>query len=171
MFYHIALEQEIQLHPRYFGPALLDTVKQMLYTSVEGTCTGKHGFVIAVTTIDNIGAGLIQSGSGFVTYPIKYKAIVFRPFKGEVLDAVVTQVNKVGIFTEIGPLSCFISRHSIPADMKFDPNGNPACYKTESEDMVIQVEDAIRLKIVGTRVDATDIFAIGTLMDDFLGSI
>jgi DNA-directed RNA polymerase II subunit RPB7 len=36
--------------------------------------------------------GIIQPGQGFVVYPIKYKAIVFRPFKGEVLDAVVTQV-------------------------------------------------------------------------------
>ena len=51
--------------------------------------------MIAVTTIDNIGAGLILPGRGFVRYPIKYKAIVFRPFKGEVVDAVVTQVNKV----------------------------------------------------------------------------
>jgi len=55
--------------------------------------------VIAVTTIDNIGAGLIQPGRGFVVYPVKYKAIVFRPFKGEVLDAVVTQVNKVRYLT------------------------------------------------------------------------
>jgi len=55
----------------------------------------RYGFVIAVTTIDNIGAGVIQPGRGFVVYPVKYKAIVFRPFKGEVLDAVVTQVNKV----------------------------------------------------------------------------
>lgn len=80
---------------------------------VEGTCTGKYvtvnkisipplsyvcrryGFVIAVTSIDNIGAGLILPGQGFVVYPVKYKAIVFRPFKGEVLDAVVRQVNKV----------------------------------------------------------------------------
>ena len=31
----------------------------------------------------------------YVVYPVKYKAIVFRPFKGQVLDAVVTQVNKV----------------------------------------------------------------------------
>lgn len=30
------------LHPRYFGPQLLDTVKQKLYTEVEGTCTGKY---------------------------------------------------------------------------------------------------------------------------------
>lgn len=58
----------------------------------------RYGFVIAVTSIDNIGAGLIQPGQGFVVYPVKYKAIVFRPFKGEVLDAIVTQVNKVDIF-------------------------------------------------------------------------
>lgn len=73
----------------------METVKQKLYTEVEGTCTGKYGFVIAVTAINSIGAGVIQPGQGFVVYPIKYKAIVFRPFKGEVLDAVVTQVNKV----------------------------------------------------------------------------
>ena len=92
MFYHIPLEHEIMLHPRYFGPQLMDTVKQKLFSEVEGTCTGKYGFVIAVTTIDTIGSGLIQPGAGFVVYPVKYKAIVFRPFKGEVLDAVVTQV-------------------------------------------------------------------------------
>lgn len=53
-----------------------------------------------MTTIDSIGAGLIQPGQGFVVYPVKYKAIVFRPFKGEVLDAIVTQVNKV-LYTTI----------------------------------------------------------------------
>lgn len=94
----ISLEHEILLHPRYFGPQLLETVKQKLYTEVEGTCTGKYGFVIAVTTIDQIGSGVIQPGQGFVVYPVKYKAIVFRPFKGEVLDAVVKQINKVGVF-------------------------------------------------------------------------
>lgn len=86
--------------------------------------------MIAVTTIDHVGAGLIQPGQGFVLYPVKFRAIVFRPFKGQVLDAVVTQVNKVinkkkfwcllksllnifqvGIFADIGPLSCFISHH------------------------------------------------------------
>ncbi len=99
------------LHPQYFGPKLLDTVKQKLFSEVEGTCTGKYGFVIAVTTIDKIGAGTILPGQGFVVYPVNYTAIVFRPFKGEVVDAVVTQVNKVGMFAEIGPLSCFISHH------------------------------------------------------------
>ncbi|XP_023317838.1 DNA-directed RNA polymerase II subunit RPB7-like [Trichogramma pretiosum] len=53
--------------------------------------------------------------------------------------------------------------------MQFCPNVNPPCYKSKEEDVVIQADDEIRLKIVGTRVDATGIFAIGTLMDDYLG--
>ena len=36
---------------------------------------------------------MIQPGRGFVLYPIKYKAIVFRPFKNEVVDGIVTQVS------------------------------------------------------------------------------
>ena len=91
------------------------------------------------------------------------QAIVFRPFKGEVLDAIVTKVNKVGLFTQIGPLSCFVSRHvrstlvlivcllvcllftclllsmlllylqSIPPEMDFDPNSTPPSYCTAEQ--------------------------------------
>ena len=35
----------------------------------------RYGFIIAVTTIDNIGVGQIQPGRGFVEYPVKYKVI------------------------------------------------------------------------------------------------
>uniref|UniRef100_A0A672NR00 DNA-directed RNA polymerase subunit n=1 Tax=Sinocyclocheilus grahami TaxID=75366 RepID=A0A672NR00_SINGR len=153
----ISLEHEILLHPRYFGPNLLNTVKQKLFTEVEGTCTGKYGFVIAVTTIDNIGAGVIQPGRGFVLYPVKYKAIVFRPFKGEVVDAVVTQVNKVRFMETDQNIHEPLYKESIPSEMEFDPNSNPPCYKTVDEDIVIQQDDEIRLKIVGTRVDKNDI--------------
>lgn len=44
--------------------------------------------------------------------------------------------------------------------MEFCPNVNPPCYKSKQEDNVIQEEDVIRLKIVGTRVDATGIVSI-----------
>ena len=37
----VSLEHEILLHPRYFGPNLINVVRQKLFTEVEGTCTGK----------------------------------------------------------------------------------------------------------------------------------
>ncbi len=76
----------------------------------------RYGYVIAVTSIDNIGVGKIQpgikkifieyksmilfyffffSGRGYVIFPVKYHAIVFRPFKHEVVEAIITQVTKV----------------------------------------------------------------------------
>ena len=44
--------------------------------------------------------------------------------------------------------------------MQFDPNSTPPCYKTQDEDVVIQQDDEIRIKIVGLRVDATDIVSV-----------
>ncbi|EAW74091.1 polymerase (RNA) II (DNA directed) polypeptide G, isoform CRA_b [Homo sapiens] len=90
---------------------------------------------------------------------------------GHTVSSCFSSSLQVGLFTEIGPMSCFISRHSIPSEMEFDPNSNPPCYKTMDEDIVIQQDDEIRLKIVGTRVDKNDIFAIGSLMDDYLGLV
>lgn len=59
---HFQLDHTVQLHPRYFGQNLMDSVKQKLFAEVEGECMAKYGFVIAVTTIDTIGHGLIQPG-------------------------------------------------------------------------------------------------------------
>jgi DNA-directed RNA polymerase subunit E'/Rpb7 len=36
------MQHDILLHPRYFGPNLLEAVKKKLFTEVEGTCTGKY---------------------------------------------------------------------------------------------------------------------------------
>ena len=57
--------------------------------------SGRHGFVLAVTGIESIGKGLIRDGTPFVTFPVKYRCVVFRPFEGEVLEAVVTTVMQV----------------------------------------------------------------------------
>lgn len=70
----------------------------MLSTTFFSFCgldSGRHGFVVAITGIESIGKGLIRDGTGFVTFPVKYQCVVFRPFKGEILEAVVTLVNKV----------------------------------------------------------------------------
>ncbi len=63
---------------------------------VEGTVSGKHGFVAAVPEVLEYGRGAIREGTGFATFKVKYYCIVMRPVKGEVMDCVVTSVNKVG---------------------------------------------------------------------------
>ena len=50
--------------------------------------------MLMVTDIGKIGKGKIREGTGSAVFHVEYTCLVFRPFKGEVLDAVVVSVNK-----------------------------------------------------------------------------
>ncbi|KAJ7746722.1 RNA polymerase Rpb7 [Mycena maculata] len=188
MFFIKELTHTILLHPSYFGPRMLSFLESKLYSDVEGTCSGQFGYIIAVVSILDIGKGMVLSGSGQAEFITRYRAIVFKPFKGEVVDGVVNNVNKVchaphhlpayqllnpatqmGFFADVGPLSVFVSHQLIHPDLRFDSNSNPPSFA--SVDQIIEKSTHVRLKIVGTRVDATEIFAIGTIKEDHLGVI
>jgi hypothetical protein len=79
-------------------------------------------------------------------------------------------VFQMGFFAEAGPVQIFVSNHLIPDDMVFQ-SGDVPSYETSDGSVRIQKDSEVRLKIVGTRVDATEIFCIGTIKDDFLGLI
>jgi hypothetical protein len=53
--------------------------------------------------------GKLKEGTGWAEFKLQYDAIVFRPFKGEVLECVVKEVNKFGFFAECGPQQVFVS--------------------------------------------------------------
>ncbi|KAG8760159.1 DNA-directed RNA polymerase II subunit [Serendipita sp. 396] len=169
MFFIKELTHTILMHPSYFGPRMLEMIEAQLHSAVQGTCSGQYGFIIAVLEIIDVGPGVVLPGSGQAEFRIRYKAIVFKPFKGEVLDGVVTNVLRAGFFVEVGPLRCFVSKQLVHADMKFDANA--AVPSFASHDQVIEKDTKVRLKVVGTRVDQTEIFAIATIKEDHLGVI
>ncbi|CAN7032920.1 unnamed protein product, partial [Brassica oleracea var. botrytis] len=176
MFFHIVLERNMQLNPRFFGRNLRENLVSKLMKDVEGTCSGRHGFVVAITGIESVGNGLVRNGTAFVTFPLKYQCVVFRPFKGQILEAVVTLVNKAMSITGLSRYLCpslydfFFWLHLIPDDTEFQA-GDMLNYTTSDGSVKIQKECEVRLKIIGTRVDATEIFCVGTIKDDFLGVI
>nr|GEU58379.1 DNA-directed RNA polymerase II subunit RPB7 [Tanacetum cinerariifolium] len=101
-----------ELHPHHFGRELREKLVSNLMKDVEGTCNGRDDFVVTITGIEDIGKGSIRDGTGFVTFPVKYSCFVFLPFKGEILEATVTTVNKMGFFVEAGLVQIFVSNHA-----------------------------------------------------------
>lgn len=153
MFYIKDFTEKIHLNPSFLGPNIQSMVKEYLYTHVEGTC-GRDGYVITVLKIDEISEGKITL-SGTIIFTIKYTALTLLPYKGEIIDANVVETNKMGVFASAGPLSIFISNYQIP-------NG--------FNDEIVK-DSMLRLKIIGTKVDSSKIYAVGTLNDDCLGII
>jgi DNA-directed RNA polymerase II subunit RPB7 len=136
---------------------------------VEGACNGKYGYVVSVVAVHDVGRGKLRDdGSGLATFRVEYQALTVRPFRGEVVDAVVTSVNKMGFFAEAGPLQLFCSSHLVPEDLEFSAAGDAAFVSADGATRV-EPDSEVRLRIVGVRTDASEIFAIATMKDDFLG--
>ena len=93
-----------------------------------------------------------------------------RPFRGEVVDAVVTSVNKMGFFAEAGPIQVFVSNHLIPEDYEYSSAGDAAFV---SPDQSVRVEERcdVRVRVVGVRVDAAEMFCIASMKEPYLGVI
>jgi DNA-directed RNA polymerase subunit E'/Rpb7 len=85
-----------------------------------GVWTETYGYVILVHEVSDFGKGKVQEETGFAMFCLKFTALVFKPFRGEVclfdcvlcgliltgdlqvLDAVVKQTNAHGFFANIG---------------------------------------------------------------------
>lgn len=70
------------MHPSYFGPNMREFLIARLNEEEEGRCTGDH-FVICVMDMVDIGEGRVVPSSGSAEYTIKYRAIIWKPFRGE----------------------------------------------------------------------------------------
>lgn len=167
-FFVVSMHRHVHIHPRFFGAKLQEMLTQRLTLEVEGTFAGRYGFVIAVLhVITPIPNGELDDATGHAVFPLKYQAIVFRPFKGEVLDSVVTRLLPYGFFAESGPLNVFVTSKLMPEGMTFDDQ----MWKSNDDVDVIKVGTAVRLRIIGLKIEATEINATGSISDPFLGPI
>lgn len=82
MFFLYNLERQVTLHPSYFGRNMHELVTGKLLKDVEGTCTGRY-YIITIMDTFNISEGRILPGSGLAEFTVGYRAVVWRPFKGE----------------------------------------------------------------------------------------
>ncbi|KAG9507124.1 hypothetical protein J7337_000673 [Fusarium musae] len=140
MFFLYNLERKVTLHPSFMGRNMHDLVTAKLLKDVEGTCAGSY-FIISIMDAFEISEGRILPGLGMAEFTVGYRAVVWRPFKGETL---------------------------IPSDVKYDPNATPPQF-TNNEDTSIEPQTHVRVKIIGTRTEVGEMWAIGSIKEDYLG--
>lgn len=86
MFFLKHMERTITLHPTYFGPRVKDYLIDRLKQDVEGTNLGNF-FVLLILDNPEISEGRVVPSSGYAEYTMNYRAVIWRPFRGEVVRA------------------------------------------------------------------------------------
>jgi len=170
MFFLVEREDTLTLHPKYFDQHVEKQVLNQLRLKVEGKCTGRWGYTIAVTSIQCLQKGRLHPDTGFAHFPVRYMACVFRPFKNEILPAKVTDISDNGFFCQAGPLEIFVSKMLMPDEFAYDPRKDDLpTYYYDEEDIRIEQGTAVRVKIVGLRLGSDKIVCIGTIKENYLG--
>ena len=83
----------------------------------------REGYLIRIFKVISIQDGVVDQ-EGDAVYTVKFKALVFKPLRGEVIDGIVTNVSKPGIHLKIGSVTAFIPHNKIPNYYKFDEDNN-----------------------------------------------
>lgn len=92
---------------------------------------------------------------------------MFRPFRNEVIDCVVSEVTRLGFFAFFGPMKVFVSKSCIPDDLQFQPDSS--VFASGDGTQTIGVDSEVRVRILGVRRDGAMLFSIGTIDADYLG--
>lgn len=148
IFYRVLLNDRVKIEPRFLGKNYRDHVTQKLKTTMEGVCT-KHGFIkqgsievykIAPGNIELVGL------NGSVVFEVYYYAEVCNPMIGNVIKAVVTNVNKFGILAEVaGILEIIVAKNSVSIQ-----------HDTGISLEGIQIGQSIMIEVVGKKYELND---------------
>lgn len=106
MFFVVHVEKYIAVPPDSLGPNLFNFISGRL-NQLLGVCTIKHGYLITIFKIESIANGVVNAG-GEGVFTVAFKGLVYRPFKGEVCDALVSAVERVGVELAVGCLKILI---------------------------------------------------------------
>lgn len=165
MYYVVEMEHHILLEPKFFGPSMQKRLRKQLEDDVEGTCDVNHGFIVAIHGQPAFQIGRIFPGRPEVTFPVTYQALVFKPYKNEVVLGFVTKVNKLGFFAQVGPLKVYVSAYEIPEDLEYDQE--QGTFRSERGE-TIDKETELRIMITGVSPIPDDFLAVGTIKRPFL---
>ena len=169
MYFLAKIKQNIFLPSLYFDKNIKKRIVSSLITTVEGTKTGPFGTIVIVIGIGNcLNKGKLLPGSSSALYNINYKAITFRVFKGEIVDSILTNATRLGVFCESGPLQIFVSKQFIPDNYYYDDLNK--CFQSKTyQNEKIRKDMIIRVRIIGLREESNFTQAIGSINECFLG--
>ena len=137
----------LYIHPQHLGTSIVKHVKSQLESQLERKWSEKHGFIHNVEMLPLQSAGRINAKTGFTEITVHYKASSCRPIEGEILNAKITLITKLGIHFASGPFKLFLHEKMLPSSYFFITD----TYRCSISGACLEKNQILNVKIVGTK--------------------
>ena len=108
MFYKTELKDHIRVPPNLFSLPLEEAVIKRIKAKYSGFISKDLGIVIDVSSMKEIGEGIIIAGDGASYYEVAFELLTFRPEMQEIVVGKIKDIAEFGAFINIGPIDGMI---------------------------------------------------------------
>ena len=108
MFYKTTVKDHIRVPPNLFSDDLEKSILKVVKERYEGFISQDVGVVIDVSSVKEIGEGVIIPGDGASFYESTFDLLTFKPEMHEVLLGSIKDVADFGAFINLGPIEGMI---------------------------------------------------------------
>ena len=165
----MSFEQAIIMAPSCLYKDLKNLLRAKLIEKVQGSITEKFGYVVVVLSVEEPNSGKILDTTGDVLFNVRYRAVIMKPFVGEVLDGVTEKVEKYGIHVSVGPLKVFIPNVQFPPGFDYNEQSNSYISKIQNDRLMVDTE--VRFRIMGVQFENNEFHPTGTMNENYLGPL
>lgn len=108
MFYRIEVSDHIRVSPRLFNLEINEAILRAVKQKYDGLIDPAIGVIIDVSSVKNIGEGIIIPGDGASYYETTFELLAFQPELHEVLTGKIKDIADFGAFITLGPIDGMI---------------------------------------------------------------
>lgn len=108
MFYRAVVQDFIRVSPEKFDFSLKEALVQEVKEKYGGFISSSLGIVIDISTVQDVGEGVIIPGDGAPYYQTTFELLAFKPEMQEVLPGLIREIADFGAFLNLGPIDGMI---------------------------------------------------------------
>lgn len=170
MFYKVEMQDYIRIAPNMFGlekkEAIIKTIKQ----KYDGYISKDIGYVIDVSSLQDIREGIIIPGDGAAYYDSTFTLLTFRPELQEVVAGQIKDIADFGVFFNFGPADGMIHISQTMDD--FVSFSKEKTLSGKESKRMLKVGDKCRARIIAVSYKDASNPKIGlTMRQDTLGKL
>ena len=118
-----------------------------LESKVVGQALGSAGLCVAVHKVLGYSPGEVLHSEGSVQFNVRCQLMMFRPFKGEVLEGTVAACLSEGAVVDCGVARAFIPRERLQQPSEFDEQEGVWVWRESGEDLYMEVGHTVRFSV------------------------
>lgn len=150
MFILSHIKDLVRIAPDQFHQDTLRAVKHQLNNKYANKVIPQIGLCITLYDILDIDEGQIKPGDGASFINVEFRALVFKPFIGEVLTGWITKCNNDGIQVSMGGLfnDIFIPRSMMFENCFYKPDESAWLWQMDEDtELYFDINEMIRFRV------------------------